>query len=142
MLIRSGEALGIGWSRNMLYSGFNTLLRSVVRRQTGFAARITRTLCGLNEWMPESQFRQRTAENCWEIHATKTIRLQQNDKKRTSSKMAVQDSLGSLFHRTVAALQTSPEAPLPRYLRFLARASLQALQESQQLRLQVVAGIF
>ena len=29
----------------MLYSGFNTLPRSVVRRQTGFAARITRTLC-------------------------------------------------------------------------------------------------
>ena len=44
VLIRSGEALGIGWSRNMLYSGFNILHRSVVRRQTGFAARITRTL--------------------------------------------------------------------------------------------------
>ena len=44
MLIRSGEALAIGWSRNMLYSGFNILPRSVVRRQTGFAARITRTL--------------------------------------------------------------------------------------------------
>ena len=29
----------------MLYSGFNTLHRSVVRRQTGFAARITLTLC-------------------------------------------------------------------------------------------------
>ena len=44
VLIRSGEALGVGWSRNMLYSGFNTLHRSVFRRQTGFAARITRTL--------------------------------------------------------------------------------------------------
>ena len=44
MLIRSGEAPGIGWSRNMLYSGFITLPRSVFRRQTGFAARITRTL--------------------------------------------------------------------------------------------------
>ena len=30
----------------MLYSGFNILPRSVVRRQTGFAARITRTLSG------------------------------------------------------------------------------------------------
>ena len=49
MLIRSGEALGIGWSRNMLYSGFNILPRSVVRRQTGFAARITRTLYGLHD---------------------------------------------------------------------------------------------
>ena len=29
MLIRSGEALGVGWSRIMLYSGFNTLHRSV-----------------------------------------------------------------------------------------------------------------
>ena len=48
MLIRSGEAPGIGWSRNMLYSGFNTLPRSVIRRQTGFAARITRTLSGLD----------------------------------------------------------------------------------------------
>ena len=47
MLIRSGEALGVGWSRNMLYSGFSILHRSVVRRQTGFAARITRTLCRL-----------------------------------------------------------------------------------------------
>ena len=46
-LIRSGEAPAIGWSRNMLYSGFNILPRSVVRRQTGFAARITRTLFGL-----------------------------------------------------------------------------------------------
>ena len=44
VLIRSGEAPAIGWSRNMLYSGFNTLHRSVIRRQTGFAARITRTL--------------------------------------------------------------------------------------------------
>ena len=47
VLIRSGEALGVGWSRIMLYSGFNTLHRSVIRRQTGFAARITRTLYGL-----------------------------------------------------------------------------------------------
>ena len=46
VLIRSGEALGIGWSRNMLYSGLNNLHRSVIRRQTGFAARITRTLFG------------------------------------------------------------------------------------------------
>ena len=44
MLIRSGEAPGVGWSRIVLYSGFITLPRSVVRRQTGFAARITRTL--------------------------------------------------------------------------------------------------
>ena len=29
MLIRIGEALGVGWSRNMLYSGFNILPRSV-----------------------------------------------------------------------------------------------------------------
>ena len=28
-LIRSGKAPAIGWSRNMLYSGFNNLLRSV-----------------------------------------------------------------------------------------------------------------
>jgi len=48
MLIRIGEALAIGWSRNMLYSGFNTLHRSVVRRQTGFAARTTRTLYSSN----------------------------------------------------------------------------------------------
>ena len=44
VLIRSGEALAIGWSRNTLCSGFNILPRSVLRRQTGFAARITRTL--------------------------------------------------------------------------------------------------
>ena len=31
----------------MLYSGFIILPRSVIRRQTGFAARITRTLCRL-----------------------------------------------------------------------------------------------
>ena len=48
MLIRSGEAPAIGWSRIMLYSGFNTLHRSVIRRQTGFAARITRTLSRYN----------------------------------------------------------------------------------------------
>ena len=29
VLIRSGEALAIGWSRNMLYSGFDVLPRSV-----------------------------------------------------------------------------------------------------------------
>jgi len=44
VLIRSGEALAIDWSRNMLHSGFNTLHRSVIRRQTLFAARITWTL--------------------------------------------------------------------------------------------------
>ena len=53
MLIRSGEALGVGWSRNMLYSGFNNLHRSVIRRQTGFAARITRTLCSSRIKMPD-----------------------------------------------------------------------------------------
>jgi len=47
VLIRSGEARLVGWSRNMLYSGFITLHRSVVRRQTGFGARITRTLSRL-----------------------------------------------------------------------------------------------
>ena len=47
LLIRSGEAPAIGWSRYMLYTGFITLPRSVVRWQTGFAARITRTLSGL-----------------------------------------------------------------------------------------------
>ena len=52
--MRSGEASGIGWSRNMLYLGFNTLPRSVVRRQTRFAARITRTLCGFKIWLTES----------------------------------------------------------------------------------------
>ena len=31
MLIRSGEARLVGWSRQMLYSGFNTLPRSVFR---------------------------------------------------------------------------------------------------------------
>ena len=55
VLIRSGEAHGVGWSRIMLYSGFNILPRSVVRRQTGFAARITRTLSDLNELMPASE---------------------------------------------------------------------------------------
>ena len=29
VLIRSGEAPGVGWSRNMLYSGFDILPRSV-----------------------------------------------------------------------------------------------------------------
>ena len=46
VLIRSGEAPGVGWSRNTLCSWFITLHRSVIRRQTGFAARITRTLFG------------------------------------------------------------------------------------------------
>jgi len=41
---RSGEAPAVGWSRNMLCSGYITLHRSVVRRQTSFAAQITRTL--------------------------------------------------------------------------------------------------
>ena len=31
VLIRSGEARLVGWSRQMLYSGFNTLPRSVIR---------------------------------------------------------------------------------------------------------------
>ena len=31
VLIPSGEARLVGWSRSMLYSGFNTLPRSVVR---------------------------------------------------------------------------------------------------------------
>jgi len=39
-LIRSGEARLFGWSRSTLYSGFNASPRSVVRRQTGFAAQI------------------------------------------------------------------------------------------------------
>ena len=56
MLIRSGEALGVGWSRNMLYSGFKFLPRSVVHRQTGFAARITRTLCRFPDAMRKLQF--------------------------------------------------------------------------------------
>ena len=46
-MIRSGEAPAVGWSRSMLYSGFITLPRSIVRRRTGFAARISRTLFGL-----------------------------------------------------------------------------------------------
>ena len=54
VLIRSGEAPAIGWSRNMLYLRFNTLHRSVIRRQTGFAARITRTLCRSTETMPSA----------------------------------------------------------------------------------------
>ena len=52
MLIRSGEAPAIGWSRSMLYAGFNILHRSVIRRQTRFAARITRTLSGLLDLIP------------------------------------------------------------------------------------------
>ena len=51
MLIRSGETRLVGWSRNTLYSGFITLHRSVVRRQTDFAARITRTLSGLEQFI-------------------------------------------------------------------------------------------
>ena len=31
VLIRSGEAPVVGWSRQMLYSGFNILPRSVIR---------------------------------------------------------------------------------------------------------------
>ena len=47
--------------RNMLYSGFNVLPRSVVRRQTRFAARITRTLCcSLQRTMPLPSFKLRT----------------------------------------------------------------------------------
>ena len=57
MLIRSGEAPEVGWSRNMLYSGFTTLPRSVVRRQTGHAARITRTLSGSKQFkLPAMKF--------------------------------------------------------------------------------------
>ena len=60
MLIRSGEAPGVGWSRNMLYSGFKTLPRSVIRRQTDFAARLTRTLSLLQIGMKkESTSRRR-----------------------------------------------------------------------------------
>ena len=56
MLIRSGEARLVGWSRQMLYSGFNILPRSVIRRQTGFAARITRTLsCSASPLNSEDQ---------------------------------------------------------------------------------------
>ena len=54
VLIRSREALGVGWSRNMLYSGFIILPRSVIRRQTGFAARITRTLYALGQLDPSA----------------------------------------------------------------------------------------
>ena len=54
VLIRSGEAPAIGWSRNMFYSGFNILHRSVIRRQIGFAARITRTLYGSIQPMANS----------------------------------------------------------------------------------------
>ena len=48
-MIRSGEAPAIGWSRNMLHSGFKTLHRSVLRRQTPFAARISQTLYGCEQ---------------------------------------------------------------------------------------------
>ena len=48
VLIRSGEARLVGWSRNMLCSGFITLHHSVIRRQIGFAARTTRTLSSLH----------------------------------------------------------------------------------------------
>ena len=60
MLIRSGEALGVSWSRNMLYSGFYILPRSVFRRQNGFAARITRTLSRLN-------MTQRQCDSCGQL---------------------------------------------------------------------------
>ena len=66
--------------------------------------------------------------------STKTIHLQQNDKKRTSSRLVVRPFLGSLFHRTVAAFQA-----FHRKLRRLDTfASLLVprigLQESQRLR--------
>jgi len=44
MMIDLSLITGIGWSRNISYSGFNTLPCSVVRRQTGLAARIARAL--------------------------------------------------------------------------------------------------
>ena len=60
VLIRSGEARLVGCSWIMLYSGFNNLHRSVIRRQTGFAARITRTLSRLlNPLGAESLFQKR-----------------------------------------------------------------------------------
>ena len=75
VLIRSGKAPGVGWSRDMLCSGFNILHRSVVRRQTGFAARITRTLSRLNEFerfCPRSNTQNGQSQNifvslpdCW-----------------------------------------------------------------------------
>ena len=55
-MIRSGEAPGVGWSRSMLYSGLITLPRSIVRRQTGFAARISTTLSGYID-MSKTSFR-------------------------------------------------------------------------------------
>ena len=58
MLIRSGETPAIGRSQQMLYSGFITLPRSVIRRQTVFAARITRTLYGLERMAdPKNPYR-------------------------------------------------------------------------------------
>ena len=48
-MIRSGEAPAVGWLRNMLHSGFRTLHRSVIRRQIGFAARISGTFVKLDE---------------------------------------------------------------------------------------------
>ena len=50
------------------------------------------------------------AENDWKFLSTKTARLQQDDKKRTSSQLAIQAFLRSLFHRTVAALQAFPQS--------------------------------
>ena len=41
----------------------------------------------------------------WGFFSKGIVRLQQNAKKRTSSQLAVQAVLGSLFQRTVAALQ-------------------------------------
>ena len=78
--------------------------------------------------MPDWQFRLRAVEQCWEIISTKTIRLQQNDKKRTPRQLAVQAFYLSLFHRTVAALQalrgklrrldTFASSLVPRFRRF------------------------
>jgi hypothetical protein len=78
--------------------------------------------------MADWQFGQRVAECHWKIHSTKTIRLQQNDKKRTASRLAVRAFLWSLFHRTVAALQavhtklrrldTFASSLVPRFRRF------------------------
>ena len=60
-MIRSGEARLVGWSRNMLYSGFIILPRSVIRRQTGFAARITRTLFGFRKFGFQTNIRLGTS---------------------------------------------------------------------------------
>ena len=46
----------------------------------------------------------------WITNSTKRARLQQNDKKRTSSLLKAQALLRSLFHRTVAALKGFPRS--------------------------------